>query len=63
MIYVAHHWCVKIETVQIKMENDIAEYAGSNLLGGSGNNCYLVQKVFVQEVFAINSYTAHSSLV
>ena len=39
-----------METVQIKMENNIAEYAGSDLFGGSVDNCYLVQKVF-----AINS--------
>ena len=42
-----------------QMENNVAEYAGSNLLGGSGNNCYLVQKVFVQEVFAINIQLIH----
>ena len=39
-----------IETVQIRMENNVAEYAGSDLFGGSVDNCYLVQKVF-----AINS--------
>ena len=31
--------------VEIKMENNVAEYAGSDLFGGSVDNCYLVQKV------------------
>ena len=45
-------------TVQIKMENNIAEYAGSDLFGGSVDNCYLVQKVS-----AINGSFINSSFI
>ena len=40
------------------MENNIAEYAGSDLFGGSVDNCYLVQKVS-----AINGSFINSSFI
>ena len=58
-----------LNTVHIRMENNSAEYAGSDLFGGSIDNCYLFKRFFaINSSFIFNKifdfrYPQHDSYI